>query len=277
MKTRHNKKRNTALVYEALIREATVSILKEDHETKNKVVAIIKKHFKPCSTLRKDLECYRSLYENQNLDRFNCEKIVKEAKIAKRLIDPNGLFKKQSTLIGDINKELAPSVFGNYVPNYKTLATIAQMFSTDVSPKKQIFLENQIITNMMQDLEKKQEYQEVDNLVYKEFVNKFNEKYNIQLLDEQKTLLNHYISSFTDNAVELKVFLNEEISRLKDSLTKALEMQEIASDSQMVEKTNKIIDRLKGFSQEPISEQVLLTILKTQELSKEIHSDGNNS
>ena len=38
MKTRHNKKRNTALVYEALIREATVSILKEEHETKNKVV-----------------------------------------------------------------------------------------------------------------------------------------------------------------------------------------------------------------------------------------------
>ena len=37
MKTRHNKKRNTALVYEALIREATVSILKEEHETKNKV------------------------------------------------------------------------------------------------------------------------------------------------------------------------------------------------------------------------------------------------
>lgn len=277
MKTRHNKKRNTALVYEALIREATVSILKEEHETKNKVVAIIKKHFKPRSILRKDLECYRSLYENQSLDRFNCEKIVKEAKIAKRLIDPNGLFKKQSALIGDINKELASSVFGNYVPNYKTLATIAQMFSTDVSPKKQIFLENQIITNMMQDLEKKQEYQEVDNLVYKGFVNKFNEKYNIQLLDEQKTLLNHYILSFTDNAVELKVFLNEEINRLKDSLTKGLQTQEISSDSQMVEKTNQIIDRLKGFSQEPISEHVLLTILKTQQLSKEIHSDGNNS
>jgi hypothetical protein len=72
------------------------------------------------------------------------------------------------------------------------------------------------------------------------------------------------------------VFLNEEISRLKDSLTKGLQTQEISSDSQMVEKTNQIIDRLKGFSQEPISEQVLLTILKTQQLSKEIHSDGNN-
>ena len=30
MKTKHNKKRNTAFVYEALIREATVAILKED-------------------------------------------------------------------------------------------------------------------------------------------------------------------------------------------------------------------------------------------------------
>ena len=79
MKVKHNKKRNTAFVYEALIREATVSILKGDHERKQKVVSVIKKHFTPSSLLKKDLECYRSLYENQNIDRFHSEKIIKEA------------------------------------------------------------------------------------------------------------------------------------------------------------------------------------------------------
>ena len=32
MKVKHNKKRNTAFVYEALINEATVAVLKDDFE-----------------------------------------------------------------------------------------------------------------------------------------------------------------------------------------------------------------------------------------------------
>ena len=42
MKTKHNKKRNTAFVFEALIREATVAIIKENHKVKDKAVQIIK-------------------------------------------------------------------------------------------------------------------------------------------------------------------------------------------------------------------------------------------
>ena len=45
MKTRYNKKRNTAFVYEALIREGTSAILQGDHDRKNTVVKLIKKHF----------------------------------------------------------------------------------------------------------------------------------------------------------------------------------------------------------------------------------------
>ena len=40
MKIKHNKKRNTAFVYEALIREATVAIVKQDNERKNKVFGV---------------------------------------------------------------------------------------------------------------------------------------------------------------------------------------------------------------------------------------------
>ena len=42
MKTKYNKKRNTAFVYEALIREGTSAILQGDHERKNTVVKLIK-------------------------------------------------------------------------------------------------------------------------------------------------------------------------------------------------------------------------------------------
>ena len=72
MKIKHNKKRNTAFVYEALVREGTSAILQGDVERRNKVVSIIKKHFPKDSILRKDLECYRSLYESNNLSESNC-------------------------------------------------------------------------------------------------------------------------------------------------------------------------------------------------------------
>ena len=145
MRIKHNKKRNTAFVYEALIKEATVAILKKEDTKRDKAIGLIKAHFKVGSTLRKDLDCYRSLCETQNLDRLTSEKILKESKLQRRLLDPTGLFKAQSVLIKDVNKELSPQVFNNFVPNYKSLATIAQIFSAKVSPKNRVILENEII------------------------------------------------------------------------------------------------------------------------------------
>ena len=40
MKTKYNKKRNTAFVYEALVREGTSAILQGDHERKNTLLLI---------------------------------------------------------------------------------------------------------------------------------------------------------------------------------------------------------------------------------------------
>ena len=177
-------------------------------------------------------------------------------------------------MIDDINKEISPSVFGNYVPNYKTLATIAQIFSKNVSPKKKVMLESLVAENMAKDIERKVEVEEVDNLVYKTFIKKFNEKYDERLLKEQKDLLNYYVSSFSDNALELKIFLNEEIPRLREQLENSLETEELSSDSEMQEKTKEIIGRLASFSREQISESLLLTVLRTQKLVKEIYSDG---
>jgi hypothetical protein len=44
----------------------------------------------------------------------------------------------------------------------------------------------------------------------------------------------------------------------------------------MIKKTDEIIERLKSFAQETITEDVLMTVLKTQALVKEIYTDGDN-
>tara|TARA_R110002110_G_scaffold201564_6_gene412561 strand:- start:599 stop:1432 length:834 start_codon:yes stop_codon:yes gene_type:complete len=277
MKSRHNKKRNSAFVYEALLREATVAILKKDLYRRSTAIALLKKHFHEDSLLRRDLECHRALYENQNLDQKTSEKILREAKLAHRLIDPNGLFKEQSILISDVNKELEPAVFNNFVPNYKSLASIARIFSDKTSPKDQVLLEGEIVQNMTSSTPDSTSLGEVDTIVVKTFTEKFNTKYEKELLEEQKELLVYYISSFTDNALELKVFLNEEIVRLKEHLHVATQNVEISADSEMLSKTEQIIERLDGFSECVIDDDLLLMIMKTQSLVKEIGSDGSSS
>tara|TARA_R100000008_G_C3566141_1_gene159250 strand:- start:435 stop:1265 length:831 start_codon:yes stop_codon:yes gene_type:complete len=276
MRIRHNKKRNTAFVYEALIVEATVALLKKDKERHKKSIQIIKEHFHINQVLAKELRCYQSLYENQNLQTNVSKRILTEAKLQQNSLNSKDIFHKQTALINDINKNLGASVFNNFVPNYKTLATIAQLFSDNISPKNQIILENKIIEKMSGS-DNQSEKPEVDKAAYKLFVEKFNSKYESELLPEQKELLTHYISSFSDNAVSLKVFLNEEIDRLKKELIESIKKSEISSDKNMIEKTNAIIEKLNTFSTKGIEENLLLSVLKTQSLVKEISADGDSN
>ena len=276
MKNKHNKKRNTAFVFEALTREATVAIIKGDNERKEKVVSIVRKHFASDSLLKKDLECYRSLYENQDLDEPTSKKIMEAAITAKRLIDPDGLFKQQTEVIKDINRELSPKTFNNFVPNYKSLATIAKMFNTN-SPRQLVMLETKIIKGMTGRFEE-QTMQPIDSLTFVAFTNRFNKKYRNSLLKEQKDLLSNYILSFSQDDLEAKIYFNRELGRLKQSLSEAIKVEEIANDSEMLKKTEIVKEKLETLSKEKnLNEATLLTILKTQELVKEIYNNVSNS
>ena len=50
MRLKHNKRRNTAFVYEALVRELTESVVKNNKNKQNKIVSIIKENFDSGST-----------------------------------------------------------------------------------------------------------------------------------------------------------------------------------------------------------------------------------
>ena len=251
--------------------------MRGDVDKRNKIVSLIKEHFKAGSLLKRDLECYQSLHKSQNISANLSEKIIKEAKIAQRLIDPDGLFKAQTSLIKDVNKEVSPSVFANFVPNYRSLATIAQLFSGHSSPKRTVEIENHLIQEMTTCPPVETNTSTVDNIVFKKFVGKFNSKYSDELIKEQKQLLSYYVASVGDNAVELKMYLNEEVSRLINKVTEAVEIPEIKKDEEMVDKTNKVIEKLTALSQQNINEATLLTVMKTQKLVKEIYNNVDSN
>ena len=118
----------------------------------------------------------------------------------------------------------------------------------------------------------KDELVPVDNLVFKSFSQRYNEQYAEVLSESQKTLLNKYILSFTDNGTELMVYLNEEIGRLKEAVSQSLTLDEIREDKDMIESTKKVIDRLDEFKERPIDKEMILDIFKVQNLVQEIQS-----
>ena len=80
MKFKHNKKRNTAFLFEALVKELTKSIIENDQAKKKTTLSIIKEHFGKDSILSKELKIYKSLNKEDSLKKEVAERIIFEAK-----------------------------------------------------------------------------------------------------------------------------------------------------------------------------------------------------
>ena len=269
---KHNKKRNTAFLYETLVREVIKQTIAKDSEKRDKAIAVLKEHFAKGTALHKELELYKALSRTQQMNVHSAEKLIQEVKKDHKKLDTKKIFNEQSAVIGKINKSLSKKVYSNFVPNYKNLATLAQLFGDDVAAKSRVLLEEYVLKRLTSSsrILKEEKEKAVSKLVVKTFVNKFNTQYGSKLLEEQKTLLNKYVMSFINNGVEFKFYLNEEITRLKEKLNESVKISEIKEDKQMTEKMKMIIGYLENFNKQPLNKESLQQILKIQTLIQEI-------
>lgn len=273
---KHNKKRNTAFLYEALVKELTKCIVNKNNDDKNVIVSILKEHFGKTKVLNRELSLYKTIIESRDLKRNVAEKILFEAKFEYENLPKDEIFKEQSKVIQKINKHLASNVFANFVPDYKSLATISQVLSGALPVKERVLLEETVIDNMCKEKEKINEEKmlPVDQLVFKTFMKKFNDKYGTNLMTEQKELLTNYILSFSDNGLGLKVFLNEELGRLKEETGKCLMLTEIKQNSALFNRTNKILEKLELFKEKQFDQNMLGELLKIQFFVSEAQANG---
>tara|TARA_R100000700_G_C3154827_1_gene132393 strand:- start:304 stop:1119 length:816 start_codon:yes stop_codon:yes gene_type:complete len=271
MKAKHNKKRNTAFIFEALSQEMTKAIIDKDENRRADVTKIVATFFRKGTELRRELDLYKALNESSETDPSVAQRILQEVKKDYDAIDKDRLFKEQTALINHINKKLSKSVFSNFVGNYKYLATVAQIFNRDSTPKGRVLLENLVIDTMTRKAPL-QEMKSVDNVVYKTFVEKFNESYSPVLPEEQRVLLGKYVSSFADNGLDFKIYMNEEIGRLKGRVQEALEHEDIASDEEMKRATTKVYKLLEKSAEKPIDEELIRDVLNVQNFIREVES-----
>lgn len=207
MKIKHNKKRNTIFVYEALIRELTKAVVKNDTNKKQQVASIIKEHFGRDSELKKELTVYQGTLDTKGMDSNLIEKILTEAKIDFDKLNQDRIFSEQSKLINVINKSLGVQVYDNFVPNYKDLATVHSIFNKSTPAKNRVLLEQNLVNSKseLSGNNKSSVKEPIDNIVYKSFVKRFNDKYHTSLNESQKALVTKFVTSFADDGLELKI------------------------------------------------------------------------
>jgi hypothetical protein len=268
---KHNKKRNTAFIYEVLVREIIKQTINKNKEKRDIAINVIKESFRKDTELRKELDLYKTLIDTNNLNERIAEKLMFEVRKQHQQLDQKKIFKEQSKAIASINKNISKEVFNNFVPNYKSLATISQIFGQSVNPKTKVLLETKVIQKLAQASATQEKNKSVSPLVMKTFTNRYNETYNT-LLEEQKTLLSQYVSSFQDGGAEFGFSLNEELGRLKKVIQSSYELDEISQDTNLKTKLDEVSNILENFNKEPVNKTKFLQVLKIQSLANELQS-----
>ena len=272
MKLKHNKKRNTAFLYEALVKEITKAVMDKDVEKKNILIAMVKEHFAPGTALRKELDLVKALCETKHVDVYTAERLVSESKKQYDTLDQKQLFEEQSQVIDKVNKAVGKQAFNNFVPNYKYLATISQLFSGQTTVKQRVLLERALIGAMAAKPgkpNKSKEMPHVDKLVFKTVIENFNKKYGDELLTEQKDLLNKYIVSSLGSGVEFKVYMNEEIGRLKEEVSTLHDKQVFSENKDLGEKLAEVKEALNKLQIRKIDPAMIEKVMQVQKLVKE--------
>ena len=268
MRIKYNKKRNTAFLYEALVTEISKSIIEEDLERRDAIVSVITEFFEADGALAKEMQLYSALYETAGASQRVAERLLSEIRSEYLNLDLDEIFSTQTNLINKVNKTFSPSVFNNYVPNYRNLATISQIFSEKTPVKSRILLETQILNEMTKKTPESADILDSD-VSYEVVSERFNEKYETVLSENQKKLLSKYVVSFVDNNLELKAYVNEEIHRLKTGITSLVESEDVKEDKEMLEKVEKVSSILESYKKTPFSKEMLPQFLKIQGLVEE--------
>jgi len=265
MKFRHNKKRNTALIYEMLVKELTKSIINDKTGPKNSISVLFKKYFNKKTALGEENIIYSSLTESRTLGKETFKEVLNNAKLQYDKLDKKQIFNSQTKLINEINNLIGKDFWNNFVKDYQWTATISQVLDQSSAPKTQVILEKKLV-ELAQPGEEKNVFPKINKLTVKNFINKFNETYKDTLTERQQHLLNKFILS-TNDGLELKASIYEEIESVRASLKETINS---TKEKTLVENINRVLSKLDLYKENKVTKQTVFEILQMQALAEEL-------
>ena len=279
MRIKHNKFRNTGVLFELLVRQIASDTLAN---TDSKAVKIVKKYFHN-NEIAKEHKLYHTILTAPRLSEGKAEMLVNTTVDLAKKVNKEQLLKEKYNLIKEIKKHYnLESFFKSKVNNYKILAAAYTLFESAMETK---FIEpKQLVLNkltLMEHITKKQlikeettdvsielakEDKNVRILVYRMLIEKFNSKYS-NLSIRQKSVLKEFINNIS-NPEHLKVYINENLNKVKTELS---ELVKKVDDKTTEIKLNEVITLIKPISaKSSVKDEHLVSLLQYQQLAEEI-------
>ena len=251
MKVKHSKYKNTGILFELLTRQLTSDTIAGNNP---KSLNILQKYFNSKSELLKEYKIYHTLATKKFKSESKANILISTLVEAFNRLSKTKLRREKYNLIKEIkNNYNVNDFFNSKINNYKIMASVFNLLenkeaSTDSILKSKITLLENITrkktktkhkeSNIIESIKKTDKNTRL--LTYKVLLEKFNEKYS-DLANNQKLLLKEYVNNVS-NSPSLKLYINEEIKKVKKSLT---DYSKKVKDKVVVIKINETRDLIK--------------------------------
>lgn len=277
---KHSKYKNTGILFELLVRQATSDLMSN---TDPKAVKIFKKYFTD-TELGKEYNLYSTVLNAPKLNENKAEILVSTITEQAKKLDRVKLDKEKYNLIKEIKKHYdLDNFFKAKIETYKIYASIYTLIENQIS--KEFSDTKQLITNKLTLLEHitkeslterkvaskvveefMKEDKEIRVLAYKILVEKFNDKYS-GLSDNQKDLLKEYINNISDTK-KLRTYLNTKLLEVKTEIT---DLKSTTKDRVLQIKLNEVLNFIKPMNpNESIKDEVLIGLMQYYQLISEL-------
>lgn len=277
---KHSKYKNTGVLFELLVRQATSDLMskKDPHAVK-----IVKKHFTN-TELSKEYNLYNTVLNSPKLNETKAEILVSTIIEQAKKLDREKLSKEKYNIIKEIKKYYdIDNFFKAKIETYKVYGAVYTLIESQVS--KEFSDTKQIITNKLTLLEHvtkeslterkvaskvveefMKEDKEIRVLAYRILVEKFNEKY-ASLSEEQKDLLKEYINNISDTT-QLRTYLNKKLVDVKKQLT---ELSTQVQDKVTKIKLAEVLNFIKPIeSKDSVKDETLIGLMQYYQLIQEL-------
>jgi len=283
-KVKHNKIRNTGLLFEFLLRQITSDVLNKDQNSK--AVQIVKQKFNENTELGKELALYNILITKKFQSDSKADYFINEVMKTRSDLNNSILRREKYNLIKEIQSNYNLQKFmSSKVPNYKIFASIYKLFEyKNLSPDEKtesFFNIVEHVTTKDNNLRLSETVRTLPDdedlriLTYKTLLEKFNQKYT-KLSGAQKNLLREYINNIS-NTNSLKDTLKEIVRGLKEDLKQhSKNLKDEVVKIKMTEAL-KSINKFCGLNDKSdvVKDSYVVQTMRYLELLKELKKSGN--
>jgi hypothetical protein len=282
MAIKHSKYRNTAILFELLVRQTTADLLQNKD---SKAVKILKKYFNG-TELGREYSLYSQFNTTEKLSEVKADMFISTIIDQRKKLNQTELTKLKYNLIREIKSSYdIDDFFKAKIENYKVYASIYNLFenleSKNIDTKTILLNKINLLEFISKDdindkpapkslvEEFMKEDKEVRLLAYKIMVEKFNSKYN-NLSDRQKSVLKEYINNISETE-NLKKYLNKVILEVKTELTDISKTIKDPVTKIKLSETIKLISPIKsnGF----VKDEHISAVLQYMELIDELKNN----